>query len=220
MHKLHARLRSILVLITLGACVASAQQLHQRRYTLHGGDQLKVEYTYTPDLNESVTVQPDGFVVLQTGGAIMLAGKTLDEATALIRLKAGERLKDPQISVILTDFQKPYFIVAGQVPNPARYDLRESTTALKAVMLAGGIKNTGKETQVIVFHEIEGGPAQVRVLDLKHVERQSISEHDMQLASGDIVFVPRSKLSRLSDLSVVASTFGLYLTAATYLAAR
>ena len=85
-------------------------------------------------------------------------------------------------------------------------------------MLAGGVKNTGKETQVIVFHGFEEGSPQVQVLNLKAVEKQSIFEHDLDLDSGDIVFVPRTKLSRLSDLSVVASTFGLYLTSATYIA--
>ena len=186
-------------------------------YRLHSGDQLSIVFTYTPELNESVTIQPDGFATLTTGGPVQLAGKTVDEALTLIRDKAAERLKDPVISLVLVDFLKPYFIVAGQVVTPARYDLREPTSVLRAIMLAGGIKNTGKETQVVVFHAFSDPDPQVVVLDLKKVEKQSIFEHDLELDSGDVVFVPRTKLSRLSDLSVVASTFGLYLNAATYI---
>ena len=189
-------------------------------YRIHSGDQLSIQFTYTPELNETVTIQPDGFVVLTTGGPVLLAGKTVEEATALIRDRSKDRLKDPVVSVVLVDFLKPYFIVAGQVTTPARYDLREPTSVLRAIMLAGGIKNTGKETQVVVFHNFEDSDPQVVVLDLKHVERQSIFEHDLDLSPGDVVFIPRTKLSRLSDLSVVASTFGLYLNAATYVLYR
>ncbi len=184
-------------------------------YRLHSGDQLSLVFTYTPELNETVTIQPDGFVTLTTGGPVQLAGKTIGEATTLIHDKSSERLKDPVISVVLVDFLRPYFIVAGQVVTPARFDLREPTSVLRAIMLAGGIKNTGKETQVVVFHAFSDADPQVVVLDLKHVEKQSIFEHDLELDSGDVVFIPRTKLSRLSDFSVVASTFGLYLTSAT-----
>lgn len=189
-------------------------------YRLHSGDQLSLVFTYTPELNETITIQPDGFATLTTGGPVQLAGKTVDEATTLIREKSSVRLKDPVISVVLVDFLKPYFIVAGQVTTPARYDLREPTSALRAIMLAGGIKNTGKETQVVIFHAFSDADPQVVVLDLKHVEKQSIFEHDLELNSGDVVFVPRTKLSRLSDFSVVASTFGLYVNAATYVLYR
>lgn len=193
---------------------APPQQPHGS-YRLHSGDQLSLVFTYTPELNETITIQPDGFVTLTTGGPVQLAGKTVEEATTLIRDKSKERLKDPVISVVLVDFLKPYFIVAGQVVTPARYDLREPTSVLRALMLAGGIKSTGKETQVVIFHAFSDSDPQVVVLDLKHVEKQSIFEHDLELDSGDVVFVPRTKLSRLSDFSVVASTFGLYLTSAT-----
>lgn len=184
-------------------------------YRLHSGDQLSIQFTYTPELNETVTLQPDGFVVLTTGGPILLAGKTVAEATTLIRDRSKDRLKDPVVSVVLLDFLRPYFIVAGQVVTPARYDLREPTSALRAIMLAGGIKNTGKETQVVIFHDFEDSAPQVVVLDLKHVEKQAVFEHDLDLTPGDVVFIPRTKLSRLSDFAVIASTFGLYLNAAT-----
>jgi polysaccharide export outer membrane protein len=207
----------LFAIVLTSVVTASAQVLQHRRYQLHAGDQIKVEYTYTSDLNETLTIQPDGYVVLNTGGSVLLAGKTLEQATDAVREKVSARLSNPVVTLTLTDFQKPYFIVSGEVPNPARYDLREQTTALRAVMLAGGITKSGKEKQVIVFHNMDSGEQVVRTLNLKGVEKQDIFEHDMELSSGDIVYVPRTKLSRLADVATVAASLGLYLNAATYL---
>ncbi|AFL88023.1 periplasmic protein involved in polysaccharide export [Terriglobus roseus DSM 18391] len=201
--------------------MAAQVALKQRSsYRLHAGDQLTVQFTYTPDLNQAVTVQPDGYIVLPSTGQVQVGGRTVDEAIKLIEEKAAGHLKDPEVAIVLTDFQKPYFIVAGQVNAPLRYDMREPTTALKAVMLAGGIKSTGKEKQVVVFHDMEGASPQVRVLNLKKMSDPKIFEHDMELSSGDIVFVPRTTMDRVADVAKVAATFGLYLNAATYIITR
>ena len=38
----------------------------QERYTLHPGDVLDIQYRYTPEFNQTVTVQPDGFISLRS----------------------------------------------------------------------------------------------------------------------------------------------------------
>jgi len=209
------------VLMLVSAAGAQQMQLQRRStYKLHPGDQLTVQFTYTPDLNQPVTIQPDGYIVLNPTGPVQIGGKTVDQATTIIQQAAATRLKDPVVSLVLTDFQKPYIVVSGQVQNPLRYDMREPTTALRAIMMAGGITKSGKEKQVVVFHDMDGDSPQVRVLNLKDVGKDSIFEHDMALSSGDIVFVPRTKVSRVQDVAQLAATFGLYLNAATYLIAR
>lgn len=214
-------LLSAAMLIGFVATLAAQPALKQRSsYRIHPGDQMNIQFTYTPDLNQAVTVQPDGYIVLPTTGQVQVGGRTVDEAIKLIEDRASEHLKDPQVAIVLTDFQKPYFIVAGQVNAPLRYEMREPTTALKAVMLAGGIKPSGKEKTVVVFHDMDTSTPQVRVLNLKKVTDPRIFEHDMELSSGDIVYVPRTTMDRVEDVARVAATFGLYLNAATYILTR
>lgn len=219
-----ASFRSLTLLLAVATLLVgslSAQTLKQRSsYKLHPGDQMTVQFTYTPELNQPVTVQPDGYIVLPITGQVPVGGHSVDEATRMIEKQAAEHLKDPEVALVLTDFQKPYIIVSGQVNSPMRYDMREPTTALKAVMLAGGIKSTGKEKQVIVFHDMSGSSPQVRVLNLKKVNDPSIFEHDMELSSGDVVYVPRTTMDRVQDVAKVAATFGMYLNAATYILVR
>jgi polysaccharide export outer membrane protein len=210
-----------LIVALMLALVAPSQVLKQRStYKIHPGDQMTIQFTYTPDLNQAVTVQPDGYIVLPVTGQVQVGGHSVDEAIQMIQKQAASHLKDPEVAIVLTDFQKPYFIVAGQVNAPLRYEMREPTTALKAVMLAGGIKSSGKEKQVIVFHDMDSSSPQVRVLNLKDVKKADIFEHDMELSSGDIVYIPRTTMDHVEDIAKVAGAFGLYLNAATYILTR
>jgi polysaccharide export outer membrane protein len=62
-------MKRILVLlfgmVLLPANAKSDDQLHRRpEYNLHTGDVIVLNYRYTPEFNQTVTVQPDGYVNL------------------------------------------------------------------------------------------------------------------------------------------------------------
>lgn len=195
----------------------TSPHLQQReRYHIHEGDQILVEFTFTPEFNQTVTVQPDGFVTLRVGGDVRVAGRTLDEAKAMFEANAAVRLKDPVVALTLTDFQHPYFVVAGEAFAPLKYELREHLTVLQGLMLAGGIRQTGKERQVVLIHGLGTADQQISLLDLKHVESSKIFEHDMDLSSGDIIFVPRNKLTRAIQVMQLANSPAGYANTAVY----
>lgn len=205
-------LSRLFVSFLFATTLASAQQLVQRpRYQLQAGDQVSIHFTFTPEFDQTATIQPDGFVILTVGGEVPMAGRTLDEATELIRQQASVRLKDPVVALTLTDFQKPYYIVAGEVRTPMKYDMRESTTAVQAVMNAGGVLQTGNDTQVLVFHEFKGASPVIRVFDMKHFKSKTLLEHDLTLSSGDIVYVSRNRLARFNQYMQIATALGLYM---------
>jgi len=189
------------------------------RYKLHLGDQLTVHYPLSPEFDQQVTVQPDGFVTLTLGGEAKLAGLTLAEATALINEHATKRLKDPNAQLVLTDFQHPYFVVAGEVNSPNRYELREDLTAFQGLMIAGGTRISGKSTQVILIHDPSSAKPTVRILDLKHLTAATLSDNP-RLSSGDIVFVPRNRITNAQQITDLITPFAGYASAATVVGSR
>ena len=52
----------------------------EERYRLVPGDVVEVIYRYTPEFNQTVTIQPDGYVGLQIVGDLKLGGQPLQEA--------------------------------------------------------------------------------------------------------------------------------------------
>jgi len=175
------------------------------RYRLQPGDVLEIQYRYSPEFNQTVTVQPDGYITLEVGGDLKVAGMTVDQTRQAILKQASTRLQDPIATVILKEFQKPYFVVAGEVAQPGKIEMRERVTAIQAIMLAGGMKESAKSSQVVVFRKINSDIAEVKLLNLKTIRRTSDLENDLTLQPGDMVFVPRDKISKIERFMRVAS---------------
>ena len=177
----------------------------EERYRLQPGDVLEIQYRYSPEFNQTVTVQPDGYITLEVGGDLKVAGMTVDQLRQAILKKASTRLQDPIATVILKEFQKPYFVVAGEVAQPGKIEMRERVTAIQAIMLAGGMKESAKSSQVVVFRKINSDIAEVKLLNLKTIRRTSDLENDLTLQPGDMVFVPRDKISKIERFMRLAS---------------
>lgn len=200
----------VMALFTLHARAWSDQQLHQRPiYTLHVGDVIELSYRLTPEFNQTVTVQPDGRVNLDVVGDVKVGGLTLDQAHDEIVKLASSELNRPQLAITLKQFQQPYVVVAGEVAKPGKIDIHDNTTALQAVMLAGGFTSGARDTQVILFRHINGDMAEVRRLNLHNIKKQSQLERDTDLEPGDMLLVTRNKLEHVSNF-MKATNLGVY----------
>ena len=209
--------KSLLLIIAIcflaGAVTAVAQQqvaprlttVTEERYRLQPGDVFEVQYRYSPEFNQTVTVQPDGYVSLEVGGDLKVAGLTIEQARLAILKKASVRLQDPVATLVLKEFQKPYFVIAGEVSLPGKIEMRERVTALQAIMLAGGMKDGARSSQVVVFRRINTDTAEVKLLNLKSIRRTVDLENDLTLQPGDMVFVPRDKISKIERFMKLAS---------------
>ena len=205
-------LGATLLLTCLGALAeAPDPKLHPReRYHLHPGDSLVLDYRLSPELNQTVTVGPDGYVDLNVAGSVKVAGLTLAEAHDLIVQQASTRLNNPELNLQLKDFQRLYVVVAGQVNNPTRIEMREDMTALQAVMLAGGFRDSARESRVVLFRRLNSKSdlAEVHVLNLHHIHKTVQLEHDMALEPGDVLYVPENiatqfgKIMRIPNFSM------------------
>lgn len=205
--------RLMVVGLFVGLQIVSAQDplLHTRsRYRLHTGDTLVLEFRLSPEINQTVMIGPDGFVDLNVAGAVKMAGLTMTEAHDLIIKLDSSRLNDPELNLQLKDFQRPYIVVAGQVINPRQIEMREDMTAIQAVMLAGGFKDSAKETKIVVFRRLNSKTdmAEVRVLNLHRLQKTSQLEQDLSLEPGDIIYVPENvttqfgKIMRIPNFSM------------------
>jgi len=169
----------------------------EERYALTPGDVLDIQFRYTPEFNQTLTVQPDGYISLEVGGDVKVSGRNLQEVRSLILAKARQRLESPEVIVVLKEFQKPYVVVAGEVNQPGKIELREKLTALQAVLLAGGMKESAKSSQVLVFKRLNADTAEVKVLNFKTLKRTSDLENDLVLRAGDMILVPRNRISKI-----------------------
>lgn len=172
-------------------------QTRNARYRLRKGDVLSITFPHVPALDQTVTVQPDGYVTLKLIGDLHVENLTVPEVTSLLQIDYSRPLREPVISVELKEFERPYFLAAGEVGQPGKYDLRGQLTVAQAIAIAGGFTESAKHSQVIVFRAASNDWVEARQVNLKKMlEKRDLSE-DIQLQPGDLLFVPKSGLGKL-----------------------
>src|SRR6185437_14086215 len=154
-------------------------------YRLHMSDVVDVSFTFAPEFNQSLTVQPDGFVTLKDVPETYVEGMTLPQLQEAIKLAYAGIL------------HKPYFIASGQVSHPGKYELRGDTTVMEALAIAGGMTAQAKHSQVVLFRRVDSGLAETRVLNVKHMQNARDLTEDLHLKAGDLLFVPQNRISKL-----------------------
>jgi polysaccharide export outer membrane protein len=170
------------------------------RYRLRNGDVIEVNFPFVPAFNQTMAIQPDGYVTLHAIGAFHVAGLTVSELTETLRAGYATILRDPVMTVALKEFERPYFIVAGEVERPGKYELRGQTTVTQAVAIAGGLKEQAKQSEAVVFHRLSAGEFESRTLDLKEMMKKAQLAADVQLGPGDMLFVPRGRRVKIGEL--------------------
>lgn len=163
------------------------------RYRLRKGDVIELSFPFVPAFNQTIAVQPDGYVTLRGLRTIRVDGMTVPELSDTLHTEYASMLRDPVLTIELKDFEKPYFVVAGEVERPGKYDLRGETTVTHAVAVAGGLRERAKDSQVVVVRRLPGGNVETTPLDLKQVLKGGASNPDVRLRPGDLVFIPKGR---------------------------
>jgi polysaccharide export outer membrane protein len=172
-----------------------ALQQRNPRYQVQRDDVLNISFPISPELNQTVTIQPDGYINLQNVGSLYVQGMTVPEVVVALKKTYAQTLHDPIIDVDLKDFQRPYFVAMGQVGKPGQYDLRYDMTVTEAIGVAGGFLATAK-TQVFLYHRVNNEWAEVKELKLNDMLTGKNISEDAHLAPGDMIFVPEKFITK------------------------
>jgi polysaccharide biosynthesis/export protein len=181
------------------------------RYRLSEGDTLQIDFPLTPEFSRSVTIAPDGYITLMGVGDLYVRGLTLPQLRQSLAKVYSTTLHKPIIAITLKDFQKPYFVVGGQVGKPGKYDLRGDTSVLEALQIAGGISDSARHSQVLLFRRVSSDWLQVEKLDVKRMLRGEDLAEDVDLRPGDMLFVPKSTISKIARFIPVPG-LGMYMS--------
>ena len=179
------------------------------RYALRLGDSFDVEFAFSPEFNQTLAVEPDGYVALRGAGTYHVAGETIPQLTETIRHAYSGILHDPEISVLLKNFEMPYFIAAGQVSKPGKYEIRSDTSLVEAINIAGGLTDSSKHSEVVLFRRVTGDRVEAHLYDVKKMLASRDLSEDPLLQPGDVVYVPQNAISKIRRY-LPTTSMGLY----------
>lgn len=165
------------------------------RYQVQRDDILTITFALSPELDQTVTIQPDGYVTLMNVGGVFVQGQTLPQVVETIKKAYAGTLHDPIVDVDLKDFQKPFFVALGQVGKPGQYDLRYDLSLTEAIAMAGGF-TAGAKTQVFLYHRVGDQWVEAKQMNVKQILQGKNINEDAHVQPGDMIFVPEKFITK------------------------
>jgi polysaccharide export outer membrane protein len=199
---------------TGSAAVAGFDQRNPR-YHIEAGDAFDVNFEFAPEFNQTVTVQPDGFVTMREIGDVHVAEKTVPELTQSLCDAYGKIMASPSIAIVLRNFEKPYFVASGQVAHPGKYELRGEITLTEGVAMAGGFTDKSKHSQVLLFRRVSSQWSEAKIIDVKKMMNAKNLSEDMFLQPGDMFVVPQNRISKIARF-LPSSSVSTYVNPSQY----
>ena len=176
-----------------GLLGAFAQEPEPANYKLSSNDLLDFRVFQEPELDGVIRVSGDGTAIFPLIGAVQVGGRTINEATEMIR----ERYRDgylvhPQVNLTVRTYAQRLFTVLGQVQKPGSYDMQgsDNLTLLQAIGMAGGYTKIANPRHVTVKRRA-GSEEQVIRVDARRMARGD-GEATVMIQPGDVITVAES----------------------------
>lgn len=166
-------------------------------YRVGVGDKLQIRYLRTPEMNDDVTVAPDGSITSRAAGRMVVADETVIEVTDQVRVRAQRWLRDPDVTVIPVDTPSSRIYVGGAVNRPGPFPMGGRIGVFEAVVLAGGFTPEARVPEIVLIRRGKDDRPMLRTVDIKAFLDTGSTANDVPLAAGDIIFVPRSKIAEV-----------------------
>jgi polysaccharide biosynthesis/export protein len=165
-------------------------------YLLGAGDVVRFSVFQQPDLSIEVRLSEGGTISYPLVGLVKIGGLTPSKAEELVaqRLKSGNFIQNPQISLNVVQFRSAQVSVLGNVNRPGRYPLEQNTMRLTEVLaMAGGVIPGAGADSVVLMTEKNGKPERIEV-DLVDMFSGSDRSKDVALKGGDSLFVNKAPI--------------------------
>jgi polysaccharide export outer membrane protein len=192
-------MRILIILLCLGVFIPAAGA-----ETLKVGDNLSISVLQDPKLDRNVVVDPSGEIAFPLAGHVRARGLTPQALENVLKSRLKGNYKDDTLDVTVAvsaspkdipeDDLKPKIFITGEVIRPGSYVVRQPTTLMQAIALAGGVGPFAAKRRIQVRRRGAGGDETIFMFNYKAYEAGADLEGNITLRAGDVIMVPERGL--------------------------
>jgi polysaccharide export outer membrane protein len=189
-------MRILIILLTL--CLSASASWAQ---SLKPGDTLMISVLQDPKLDRQVIVDSGGQIAFPLAGHIRAEGLSPQALENVLKNKLQKNYKDEALDVTVAlsnvttpeEDLKPKIFITGEVLRPGPYVVRQPTTLMQAISLAGGLGPFAAKRRVQVRRQTSSGES-IFMFDYRAYEAGQDLEGNIVLRAGDVILVPERSL--------------------------
>jgi polysaccharide export outer membrane protein len=165
-------------------------------YFVGYGDVMDVNFLYDEEYSRvGIKVRPDGRITFPLAGEIFVAGMSPMEIDSVLTASFSEIILDPQVTVIMTEFQPQLVYVLGEVGNAGDFEYVRDMTLMQALSMANGYTDDARKSNVVVIRRIGEDHIIGMEVDIDAILSMNDFSHDIVLKPFDIIYVPKSRIA-------------------------
>ena len=166
-------------------------------YQIGVDDIVQVSVWRNPELGITAPVRPDGMISVPLVGDVQAGGRIPTDVAKDIQAKLAAYVRDPQVTVILTDLRSHEYLsrvrVTGAVRQPVSIPYRQGMTVLDAVLAAGGVTDFAASDRSDLYRKDSTGTRSYAVR-LDRILNSGDLSTNFKVAPGDVITVPERSL--------------------------
>lgn len=145
-------------------------------------------------------VRSDGYISLPMVGDVLAAGKTIPALNEEINQAYAAVSSSLSASLLLLESASNQVWVLGAVNKPGSYSITRPVNVVQALALAGGSRNDAKLSQVMTFKRRQDKMV-CKVVNIDDIYRAEDNSVLTYLGADDVIYVPRTHLSKWADVA-------------------
>jgi polysaccharide export outer membrane protein len=167
-------------------------------YRIQVGDILAVRLLLNPELNEEVTVRPDGRISTTVAHDELASGRTVPELDDALSRDYVKQLQNPRLSIVVKSFAPARIYVGGEVTNPGEFvNVGPELTVSQALTRAGGARFSGDDANVFIIRRGPDDTPEFLKVRYNEIISGRNPAADVRLAPYDVVYVPRTGVAEV-----------------------
>lgn len=162
-------------------------------YVIGPGDNVNIIVWRNPELSMSVPVRPDGKITTPLVEDLPALGRDSTTLAREIEQELGKFIREPVVTVIVTDFRGPYseqIRVVGEAAQPQSLPYIQGMTLLDVMIHVGGLTDFASGNRASILRAAQGNKQfSVRVDDL--LKGGDVGAN-VEMLPGDVLIIPQS----------------------------
>jgi protein involved in polysaccharide export with SLBB domain len=173
-------------------------------HRLAAGDSIELRFLFNTELNDTLTIGPDGRVTVPLLGPVLAQGQTIPAFTAMLKSRYARSLRVPELDVVMRGYGSERIYVGGEVKNPGLIQLTSRVDVLQGLLLAGGVLPTARLGEIAVIRRNDQNQPMLRLVNMRDLvgnpaalmrEQTQGGADDFPLQADDVVYVARSDIA-------------------------
>jgi len=191
------------IMLVMVAAALGQNTATGKPYTLKPEDVLRIQVFNQQQIAADVPVGDDGNIAAPFVGVLFVEGKTVTEVEKILfdLYKKKLLLRDPIVSVTITQYRRLRASINGQVIRPGEIAFRQGDTIMNLLSAGGGYISERADARRATLRR--KGSRELIPIDLYALTVFGDNSQNYELLDGDVLDIPEEQRNRIMVLGQV-----------------